>query len=440
MRILLQTLSVFALVAVSATSVIACSNRSNAGSKFYVVDPKTLPHNFQIVPKQDQGTKWQSLANYYQNSNLNLNWLVKQNITDRTDEEYQNQIRKKLEETLGAEINYQDPETIKSMTSYINDLDQQLAYKASTSEINDYKSVINNMLEYMRTNWSDAGVFKAPKLDQALDNGGSMWNIPHKIQNLFFNMKWARTATTPANITPPSQSTQILDALSFALAKRQWNVPIQQLFGSTKKFGTDVPARAVALVQVQANFKNGQVSQGLTGLESQLQVGSLWDNQAVAKGNYGSGFWTTNKASSVFTHEFAHSIDYYEGNLNSQIKQNYNKNPLTNPITWPGFTNVVNLKSTNLMHQWVPQVTNLPKNDLLAAILMDWALIPSNYGRNIDPAESFAEAYAYWLLTPIKSINFNNNNWTVNLDKSRLGTAWAFWNNFFLHQYKNVFG
>ena len=439
MRNFLQILSVFIITTVTVTSVVACDNDANEAPNFYPVNSKTLPNNFQIVPKAEQGQQM-SLNNYYQTDRLNLKWLVKQNLPDDLDRRFQIKLRDRLQETLGEPINFQDPTAINAMKQYITSLNEQLAYHAQQKDIDDYEQLVNRMLQYVQTQWSDANSFQAQKLDQTLNDSNAEWNVANKINRLF-NYKWMGTPSQTANITPPNQSTQIIDALSYALAQKRWNIPIKQLFGNTtNQFPKGAPANAIAGVQLTMHFKNNDIDQGLVGSTTKFIVGRKWDNAFTAQAQYNAGFWATNQASSVFTHEFAHSIDLYEGNRYPIIKQNYNKNPLDRSIPYPSFTAINKFKSTDLMRQWVPQATNLPKNELLAAILMDWALIPGEYGRNIDPAESFAEAYAYWLLTPIESLNLNSGAWTANFNQARLGTAWAFWNNFFLHHYKSVFG
>lgn len=433
MRILLQTLSMFNLIIVSATSVIACNNKQQSAQP-YPVNQKTLPTKFQIVPPADRGEQFtgattsQKLTNYYQNKHLNLNWLTKPNIVDRRDERYQTQLRNKLNEILGQKINYSNPTTIKWLNNFINYTNQELTYRASNSEINAYETEINKLLQDMVTwDWTGNGeTFSPAALDQSLNprDRNDTWNQTNKFSKLF---------TLPTT-SRPTLNEETMDALSYAWARSK-NIPIRQLLGSVEpsELAPDNPALAYVGVRGSLPTRNT-----INGLRSRLGVAPNWNNPAVINANYQVGHASTNRKSSVFTHEFGHILDFYAGIKNSAFKQNYNLHP-TNPIPFQGFTNVVSPVSPTLMHQWVPQTVGLPKNDLLAAVLMDWALIPSDYGRNPIIPESFAETYAYWLLSPLQSVTWANGRAIPHFNTARLGVAWAFWNNFFLNNFKQVF-
>lgn len=425
MKIILQSFSMFSLITVSVTSVVACSKKSQ----------NMLPTNFQIVPSADRGdpfkgaTTSDQLTHYYQNKNLNLRWLTKQNITDRREERYQKQLRDKLDEIIGYKINYSNPATIEQLNNYINYTNRQLAYHASNTEITAYETEIKKLLQDMVTwDWTGNGeTFSPIALDQQSLNPRDMsdtWNQTNKFSNLF-------------NLPTTSQPTLVeetMDALSYAWARSE-GIPIRQLLGSVEpsELAPDNPALAYVGVRGSLPTRNT-----IDGLRSRLGVAPNWNNPAVANANYQIGHASTNKKSSVFTHEFGHILDFYAGIKNSAFKQSYNLHP-AKPIPFQGFTNVVAPVSPTLMHQWVPQTVGLPKNDLLAAVLMDWALIPSDYGRNSIIPESFAETYAYWLLSPLQNVRWANGVATPHFNTARLGVAWAFWNNFFLNNFKQVF-
>lgn len=432
MRILLQTLSMFNLIIVSATSVIACNSKQQT-SETYPVNPKTLPTKFQIVSPADRGhpfegtTTSQKLTHYYQNSSLNLSWLTKQNITDRREERYQTQLRDKLNEILGQKIDYANPTTIKWLNNFINYTNQELTYRASTSEIQAYETQIKALLQDMVTwDWTNNGKFSPTALDQSLNprDKNDTWDQTNKFSKLF------NLPTT----SHPTLSEETMDALSYAWAKSE-GIPIRKLLGSVEPSELAPGNPALAYVGVRGSLPT---SNTINGLRSRLGVAPNWNNPAVSNANYQVGHASTNKKSSVFTHEFGHILDFYAGIKNSAFKQSYNLHP-ANPIPFQGFTNVISPVSPTLMHQWVPQKIGLPKNDLLAATLMDWALIPSDYGRNPIIPESFAEAYAYWLLSPLQSVTWANDVATPHFNVARLGVAWAFWNNFFLNNFKQVF-
>ena len=160
MRILLQTLSMFNLITVSVTSVVACGSKRQpppAPSSKYPVNKNTLPTDFPIVPPADKGSLFPKIQgkkridNYYQNANLNLNLLTKENITDRQEAGAQAEARADLNEILGQTIDYSDPETIKLLNNFINYTNSQLSYRASTTEISAYTNEIETLLKDMVT-------------------------------------------------------------------------------------------------------------------------------------------------------------------------------------------------------------------------------------------------------------------------------------------------
>lgn len=433
----------FNLITVSVTSVVACDSKQQQPppipSSKYPVNKNTLPTDFPIVPSADKGSLFPKIQgkkridNYYQNDNLNLDLLTKENITDRQEARAQAEARDDLNEILGQSIDYSDPETIKLLNKFINYTNNQLSYRASTNEITAYKNEIETLLKDMVSwGWTKNGTFSPEALDTQSLNTNDPWNEANKFSSLFNYWPDNRKRKTQQQITEEETA----DALSYAWAKSE-GVPIQQLLGETVKAVSQPGSRTIAYVGVSAVAANKEKTY-TSGLRSMMGVGRIWDSRIVADAQYRQGFWSTNRSYSVFTHEFAHALDFYCGNKNPEFKQNYNLRP-SNPIPFQNFSKIIAPISPSLMHQWVPEAAGLPKNDLLAAVLMDWSLIPSNYGRNPIIPESFAEAYAYWLLTPIQNISWVNGQQQIVLNNARLGTAWAFWNNFFLNSFKKVF-
>lgn len=176
-----------------------------------------------------------------------------------------------------------------------------------------------------------------------------------------------------------------------------------------------------------------------TWLDIQLAFMSFGQKIVDINYEYRRGFWSSNKASTVLVHEYAHALDFFLQNS----KKNWNQYNSFSRFSIPSQLNSVKnrLSKEKSLEEWntkyIGSEDEEPTSNLRSykelgvdssrllidffadeakvenpqqKYLLAWSIVNSNYGRIGGKSELFAEAFSQWIVFPRKE---KTRNWEL---------------------------